>query len=83
MFNPCFVNEESEGLFPVTSSNNSTPKLYTSDFIVARPLCRYSAFTWNTIIQLVISFSNVDCVKGMVRFWPKIFVVCVEFGVLC
>lgn len=42
-FKPLFTNVGSVGLFPVTSSSKRTPKLYTSDFCVALPLCRYSA----------------------------------------
>lgn len=37
------MKHESVGLFPVTSSSKSTPKLYTSDFSVACPFCKYSA----------------------------------------
>ena len=43
MFSPFLMKHESVGLFPVTSSSKSTPKLYTSDFSVACPFCKYSA----------------------------------------
>lgn len=47
-FKPLFTKAGSVGLFPVTISSNRTPKLYTSDFSVALPLCRYSVSSINS-----------------------------------
>lgn len=36
------MNDESVGRFPLNTSSTKTPKLYTSVFSVALPLCMYS-----------------------------------------
>jgi hypothetical protein len=43
MLRPFSINEESVGRFPLIISRTKTPKLYTSVFSVALPLCMYSA----------------------------------------
>lgn len=62
-FRPCLTKEGSVGLFPVTSSNRRTPKLYTSDFSVALPLCRYS-----------VSKQHVNCIFVSLTFdkWGQV-----------
>lgn len=42
MFNPFSMNDASVGRFPLSISSTKTPKLYTSVFSVALPLCIYS-----------------------------------------
>lgn len=53
MFSPFLRKHASVGLFPVTNSSKSTPKLYTSDFSVAWPFCRYS-------VHIKLKMTNVS-----------------------